>query len=283
MFFFFSSRRRHTRSDRDWSSDVCSSDLNWARSVIRSPGLRGESSEWAMPSTASLTSTSMCSPSSVPSQSAADSSGYRADRPARTLRTVAPGVSGSARTRRPVPSPPTNFVTQEATSTGIVVVASTRLISAPRGFTQQLAAGGEQPDQLGRRVGPRRVVDEALLATALDEPRATQDVEVVRERRPGDLELVLDLAGRHLTPLAHQEEEDLEPREVRERLERLDVVETRPEPGERERLHVFKCMELSPPRQVRRHGREAAVLRLSSPTCRARCRTARSGTRPACS
>src|SRR5206468_6296585 len=26
--FFFSSRRRHTRSDRDWSSDVCSSDLD---------------------------------------------------------------------------------------------------------------------------------------------------------------------------------------------------------------------------------------------------------------
>src|SRR3989442_11661113 len=27
-FFFFSSRRRHTRCGRDWSSDVCSSDLN---------------------------------------------------------------------------------------------------------------------------------------------------------------------------------------------------------------------------------------------------------------
>src|SRR5690349_17378595 len=27
VFFFFSSRRRHTRSLRDWSSDVCSSDL----------------------------------------------------------------------------------------------------------------------------------------------------------------------------------------------------------------------------------------------------------------
>src|SRR6201988_5490963 len=26
---FFSSRRRHTRSDRDWSSDVCSSDLRY--------------------------------------------------------------------------------------------------------------------------------------------------------------------------------------------------------------------------------------------------------------
>src|SRR2546421_214101 len=25
-YVFFSSRRRHTRSDRDWSSDVCSSD-----------------------------------------------------------------------------------------------------------------------------------------------------------------------------------------------------------------------------------------------------------------
>src|SRR5947209_16284186 len=32
VFFFFSSRRRHTRYWRDWSSDVCSSDL---RSVAR--------------------------------------------------------------------------------------------------------------------------------------------------------------------------------------------------------------------------------------------------------
>src|SRR5215475_6849258 len=33
LFFFFSSRRRHTRFSRDWSSDVCSSDLqnySWA-------------------------------------------------------------------------------------------------------------------------------------------------------------------------------------------------------------------------------------------------------------
>src|SRR3989442_14572982 len=27
LYFFFSSRRRHTRCGRDWSSDVCSSDL----------------------------------------------------------------------------------------------------------------------------------------------------------------------------------------------------------------------------------------------------------------
>src|SRR5690349_24047654 len=31
FFFFFSSRRRHTRSLRDWSSDVCSSDLRPTR------------------------------------------------------------------------------------------------------------------------------------------------------------------------------------------------------------------------------------------------------------
>src|SRR6266480_7326571 len=30
IFFFFSSRRRHTRLTCDWSSDVCSSDLNVA-------------------------------------------------------------------------------------------------------------------------------------------------------------------------------------------------------------------------------------------------------------
>src|SRR2546422_6222418 len=35
IFFFFSSRRRHTRCSRDWSSDVCSSDLNQPLRLIR--------------------------------------------------------------------------------------------------------------------------------------------------------------------------------------------------------------------------------------------------------
>src|SRR5204862_3113690 len=35
FIFFFSSRRRHTRSLRDWSSDVCSSDLRRGRSGWR--------------------------------------------------------------------------------------------------------------------------------------------------------------------------------------------------------------------------------------------------------
>src|SRR5947207_7027173 len=34
FFFFFSSRRRHTRSLCDWSSDVCSSDLDCERHII---------------------------------------------------------------------------------------------------------------------------------------------------------------------------------------------------------------------------------------------------------
>src|SRR2546427_2051086 len=35
LFFFFSSRRRHTRFDCDWSSDVCSSDLVYSPHVAR--------------------------------------------------------------------------------------------------------------------------------------------------------------------------------------------------------------------------------------------------------
>src|SRR2546421_3585366 len=55
VFFFFSSRRRHTRSDRDWSSDVFSSDLDvqnkGARIVRKSTasiliGLTLSSSAW---------------------------------------------------------------------------------------------------------------------------------------------------------------------------------------------------------------------------------------------
>src|SRR2546422_8076461 len=38
-FFFFSSRRRHTRCSRDWSSDVCSSDLRPGRLVESRDGL----------------------------------------------------------------------------------------------------------------------------------------------------------------------------------------------------------------------------------------------------
>src|SRR6266436_3981546 len=39
FFFFFSSRRRHTRCSRDWSSDVCSSDL-FRISIPKRPGRR---------------------------------------------------------------------------------------------------------------------------------------------------------------------------------------------------------------------------------------------------
>src|SRR2546430_10737900 len=37
-WFFFSSRRRHTRFDCDWSSDVCSSDLKQSKAAIRNRG-----------------------------------------------------------------------------------------------------------------------------------------------------------------------------------------------------------------------------------------------------
>src|SRR5207249_6079003 len=40
LAFFFSSRRRHTRSKRDWSSDVCSSDLCARSRWRRRPEMR---------------------------------------------------------------------------------------------------------------------------------------------------------------------------------------------------------------------------------------------------
>src|SRR2546427_2950289 len=43
-FFFFSSRRRHTRFDCDWSSDVCSSDLPAAeKRQVKSDKFAGKS------------------------------------------------------------------------------------------------------------------------------------------------------------------------------------------------------------------------------------------------
>src|SRR5690349_24147640 len=45
FFFFFSSRRRHTRSLRDWSSDVCSSDLSLVPYIYISRRLRDNRKE----------------------------------------------------------------------------------------------------------------------------------------------------------------------------------------------------------------------------------------------
>src|SRR5690606_41031889 len=46
-YFFFSSRRRHTRFSRDWSSDVCSSDLPTHRSMPTSFWSSSRSTDWA--------------------------------------------------------------------------------------------------------------------------------------------------------------------------------------------------------------------------------------------
>src|SRR5688572_32712911 len=40
--FFFSSRRRHTRFDCDWSSDVCSSDLKLFQRSMVNPNMEWE-------------------------------------------------------------------------------------------------------------------------------------------------------------------------------------------------------------------------------------------------
>src|SRR3989442_12742950 len=40
MLFFFSSRRRHARCGRDWSSDVCSSDLTFDLNISQKGGIQ---------------------------------------------------------------------------------------------------------------------------------------------------------------------------------------------------------------------------------------------------
>src|SRR5215469_17255283 len=46
FFFFFSSRRRHTRSLRDWSSDVCSSDLAVRMAAEMRSHIAGLAEKW---------------------------------------------------------------------------------------------------------------------------------------------------------------------------------------------------------------------------------------------
>src|SRR6266498_5063540 len=55
LVFFFSSRRRHTRCGRDWSSDVCSSDLSrcWSPSAWSSRPRTKTSSRWRRRTSAS--------------------------------------------------------------------------------------------------------------------------------------------------------------------------------------------------------------------------------------
>src|SRR5690606_28604770 len=46
VIFFFSSRRRHTRFSRDWSSDVCSSDLGFGEDIGKARDLLGQVYEY---------------------------------------------------------------------------------------------------------------------------------------------------------------------------------------------------------------------------------------------
>src|SRR5690554_7443884 len=55
FFFFFSSRRRHTRCGRDWSSDVCSSDLRGS-SVVPIRNLSTACAAWRPSRIAQMTS-----------------------------------------------------------------------------------------------------------------------------------------------------------------------------------------------------------------------------------
>src|SRR5262245_34987509 len=85
-------------------------------------------------------------------------------------------------------------------------------------------AGGEQPDQRGGSVTPDGVVDVALLPATLDQARPAENVEMMRQRGARHLHRLLNLPRRNLAVGAHQEEEHLEPGQMRQGLERENVL-----------------------------------------------------------
>src|SRR6185295_18980740 len=101
------------------------------------------------------------------------------------------------------------------------------------------AAGGEQPDQGGRGVTPDRVIDVALFLAALDEPGPPEGGQVMGQGGRRDLHRFLDLAHRDFPAGADQEEEHLEPGEMGEGLEGLDVPLARVELVQGERGSLF--------------------------------------------
>src|SRR2546429_5643320 len=74
--FFFSSRSRHTRCSRDWSSDVCSSDLQLMRcplcnGTFQAPALPSAGTAEPVPATAAPAAPlPAASPSATPASSA---------------------------------------------------------------------------------------------------------------------------------------------------------------------------------------------------------------------
>src|SRR4029453_1098154 len=77
-----------------------------------------------------------------------------------------------------------------------------------------LAAGGEQADQRRHRVPLDAIVDVPLFLAAFEESGPAEQVEVMGQRRAGNLHFRLNLADGQFFVCAHQTEEDLEPRKV---------------------------------------------------------------------
>src|SRR5207249_9134902 len=82
--FFFSSRRRHTRSKRDWSSDVCSSDLTCSAARHAGASTRSSASSRTTPTRGPIGWPKKCCRASIGGSSAGWSS-YRTPKPEVTM------------------------------------------------------------------------------------------------------------------------------------------------------------------------------------------------------
>jgi hypothetical protein len=107
-----------------------------------------------------------------------------------------------------------------------------------------LATGCKDTNEFRDHFGSGRVVDVSLLAAALHQAGAAQDIEMVRQRRARNLQLRLNVSSGHFRLSLHKKEEDLQPRLVRERLERFNMLVARLESTQWKCLHVFKYIEM---------------------------------------
>src|SRR6266850_6328247 len=72
-----------------------------------------------------------------------------------------------------------------------------------------LATRGQDTNKFRDHLGAGRVVDVPFLAAALQQTGATQHIKMMRARRPGNLQLSLNVSGGHFRSGPHKKEEDL--------------------------------------------------------------------------
>jgi hypothetical protein len=86
------------------------------------------------------------------------------------------------------------------------------------------ATSSQKSDEIGDHGRVDRTQDEPFLSPRFHQASTPQLIDVMRERRAGNTQTLLELAHGSLLPGFHQGEEHVQTPRVRQRLERVDVL-----------------------------------------------------------